>query len=627
MQPLSESVGPLIKSSILGRNYWEAVGPVQKLFEDELAQTIKNYLDRCIEPSQDYLYWSIYMRGRTAETAIPYLVFSSEDEKMRKTACQMVKESNILKKFPTVKTTHARYPPDMSTLLRLLGDQVLDRDPDDKSYTHMVARDIYYKLSGNSMARELSISRLSTEERGRRATAGGIVCVGNRSFYLTVYHILEQEEHQQLVHDNELWSPVSNGNPNGEQIDADHGEESEEDEDEEEGGGGGGWGGEGEGLDDSGFEDGSPITYLATATTSDGDNGTLEMTNQLSEEPQHGFENDFSNLNEDLFIETQPPLHSSIHRPSDLGFTRLSSSAAIGSRSLDYLLIEVHDEDKEKTNSFKTPQNPSHTICVREVAPIGNEIRRVTIVSGCYGITSGSLFATPRFIRLPKSTTARKIFALQLDRFVQPGDCGSWAIDEASGYLYGHIFGGGVGTKTAYIISAVEIFEDVQRISRRAVLLPAAKDERQAISKTDSQSTLSKLLQLEPPQDNETVVENSACPANSGDVIDEYQHPLRNIFDRTLNDVLQVPSSKSSDMKTTSNEASKITADHLDPSQVDLSLKASPESSDLRRAATSQDSSPLKGLRSSATDDEASCWGYKPESSSPVFYYSPSGTK
>jgi hypothetical protein len=604
---------------MIGRNYWEAVGPVQKLFEDELAPAIKDYLDRCIEPPQDYIFWSIYMRGRTAETAKPYLVFSSEDEENGKAACRMVKESNILKKFPTVKTTHARFIPEMGTRLRLLGDPVLGQDPVAEFYTHIVNQDIYFKLSGSSMARELFIGRLLSENPGRRATAGGIICVGNRSFYLTVYHILEQEEHQQLVQDNELRGPISIGGSNGEKTEADDEEESEEEGDDEEEE----RGGEGEEFDDSGFEDGSPITRVAMTTTSYSDHGALETSEQLSGEPQHGGENDFSNLNEDLFITGHPPLRSSTTQLSDLGRTRLSSSAIIGKRSLDYLLIEIHDEDKEKANSFIAPQNPSHTVHVHEVAPVGHQIHQVTIVSGYRGISSGSLFATPRFIRLPKTTTARKIFALRLDRYVQPGDCGSWVIDEASGSLYGHIFGGGVGTKTAYIIPADEIFEDIRRLFRQPVFLPAAKDERRAISELNSQPTLSRSLQLDPQHVNETASKNIAYPAVSRDVTEKYQHPLRNIIDRALNDALQVPSSRSQSMKTASIEPPKILANCLDPNQADPSLKASPERPDVRRAEACLEPSPPKEFKSSATDDDTSCWNYKPEPSPSVFYYSP----
>ncbi|KAL3445799.1 hypothetical protein BJX65DRAFT_319120 [Aspergillus insuetus] len=620
MQSLSASVGPLIKSSKIGRNYWEAVGPVQKLFHDEIAPAIKDYLDRCIEPPQYYLTWSIFMRGRTAETAKPYLVFSSEDEENGKTACRMVKESNILKKFPTVKTTHARYLPEMRTPLRLLGDPILDQDPVAESYTRLVDQNIYFKLSGSSMARELFIGRLLSENPGRRATAGGIICVGNRTFYLTVYHILEQEEHQQLIQDNELRGPISIGGSSGEKIEADYEEESEEedDDDEEEE-----RGGEEEELDDSGFEDGSPISCVAMTTTSYSDNGALETSEQLSGEPQHGGEIDFSNLIEDLFITAHSPLRSSTTQPSDLDCTRLSSSAMVGRRSLDYLLIEIHDEDKEKTNSFIAPQTPSHTVHVHEVAPVGPQIHKVTIVSGYHGISSGSLFATPRFIRLPKTTISRKIFALQLDRYVQPGDCGSWVIDEASGSLYGHIFGGGVGTKTAYIIPADEIFEDIRRLFRHPVFLPAAKDERQAISELNSQPTLARSLQLDPQQVNETASKNIAYPEVSRDVTDKYQHPLRNIIDRSLNDVRKVPSSRSQNMKTTSNEASKILANCLDPNQADPSLKASPERSDVRRAATCLEPSSPKEFKSSSTNNDTSCWSYKPEPSPSVFYYSP----
>jgi hypothetical protein len=482
MQSLPTSVGPLVQSSKLGKSYWEAVGPMRNLFIDELAETVRDYLDRCLEPPADCLYWSMYMRGRTPGKAKPYLVFSSTNERTRKRALRMVRESGILAKFPAIRLKHTRYTPEMNTVMRLLSDDGLELSQEAVPYTYIDGNTFYHIPSGNVMSLQLYVRKPTVEESIRQATAGGVICVGSSFFYLTVYHILQRNEHQAS---HQVSQQDSQLQVHGKLIDLDEkyqvsyrGEGDEE-------------------VDDSGYEDSTQSDSDGMSTTSDSDNcsGDSEVSMQLSEEHMSGACIGSTGLDNDPSFSPQVPLPTGQTKIEYLGSTELASSAAFGSESLDYLLIKVQNEDQKKINRIDASHIHSHDICVDKVASIGNEDRKVLILSTSHGISKAALSATPRYMRLARTSTTRKAFALHLDRDVQRGECGSWVVDEVSGHLYGHIFGGGIGTRTAYIIPADDIFEDIERKFRQPVFLPSVKQESHAASGVNWGSTPSLVLQ------------------------------------------------------------------------------------------------------------------------------------
>ncbi|PKX97759.1 uncharacterized protein P174DRAFT_502265 [Aspergillus novofumigatus IBT 16806] len=497
MQSLPTSVGPLVQSSKLGKSYWEAVGPMRKLFIDELAETVKDYLDRCLEPPAAGLYWSMYMRGRTPGKAKPYLVFSSTNERTRKRALRMVREKGILAKFPAIRLKDTRYTPEMSTLMRLLGDEGLELSQDAIPCAYIDGNTVYYIPSGNVMSLQLYVRKPTIEEPIRQATAGGVICVGGSFFYLTVYHILERNEHQVSQQDSQL-------QVHGKLIDLDdekyqvsyRGEEDEE-------------------VDDSGFEDSIQSDSDGMSTTSDSDNGSgdSEVSMQLSEEHMSGACIGSTDLDNDPSFSLQVPPPTEQTKIEYLGSTDLASSAAFGSESLNYLLIKLQNEDQKKMNRIDASHIHSHDICVDKVASIGNEDRKVIIPSTSHGISKGALSATPRYMRLAGTSTTRKAFALQLDRDVQPGECGSWVVDEVSGHLYGHIFGGGIGTRTAYIIPADDIFEDIERKFRQPVFLPSVREASHTASGANPASTPSRVLQAGSPPGSLMVSKSMEKPA------------------------------------------------------------------------------------------------------------------
>lgn len=418
------------------------------LFKDELGPAIKDYLQRCMEPPQVCLFWSLYMRGHHIQTARPYLVFSSTDGKKRKIAMKLVRDSGILTSIPALRLRHTRYPPDMNAPMRLLGDQVRDQSQD-TAHTSAKNGFFYCRPSENTLGVSVFVGRLPSEGGLRRATAGGIICIGSRFFYLTVSHVLEQnEEPRESIHDYDSL------------IEDDEGSEEEvEDEDA-----------------DLHFDDSILAESGVLSTPSSYVSQYSEASESLNE-TRYG-SRAISRLHDEILlfqVRKSRQLGNAQFNHSD--YMVLGPPYMIGSQELDYVLIEIHDKSLIRPTMLPASQIPFNNISVDNVAEIGNEDREVAILTASRGALRGTLFATPRFMSLPKAPTIRKAFSVRLDRRIQSGDCGSWVVDATTGHFYGHIFGGGAGTRTAYIISATEILDEIQTKYAQPVCLPSAADE------------------------------------------------------------------------------------------------------------------------------------------------------
>lgn len=124
-----ESIGEFIKM-IDGKNCcWKATGRAREVFEI-LATDIKSYSDKCIDsiPGSDWVTWSIYMVGKTPQTAAPVIMFFCEERGPRRKVQDSVKQSGILKKYPGIKSGNAALPPDLEQLEPLASDVISHKD-------------------------------------------------------------------------------------------------------------------------------------------------------------------------------------------------------------------------------------------------------------------------------------------------------------------------------------------------------------------------------------------------------------------------------------------------------------------------------------------------------------------
>lgn len=112
-----KSVGMFYRKMGL-ENCWEVVGPARAEFE-QIAKEIKDFLEKNFEPTSTPVLWTMYMIGRSENTARPTILFCSKEADCRKAVRKFIEKSGILKKFPAVRVGDANRPPDFDRLVLL----------------------------------------------------------------------------------------------------------------------------------------------------------------------------------------------------------------------------------------------------------------------------------------------------------------------------------------------------------------------------------------------------------------------------------------------------------------------------------------------------------------------------
>ncbi|KAE8441858.1 hypothetical protein EG329_004213 [Mollisiaceae sp. DMI_Dod_QoI] len=190
---------------------WEATNLAREEFS-RIAERIKDYLEKYSDPISDEVTWSMYMIGKTKETADPTIMFSGRDPRCRKQIKKTIKESGILDKHPGMKLGDASRPPDFDQLVPLAGrvygqsyryttsllslpsSAFSDFDDwalEENFYSNQVA---FAEASGCLAPKKLFIpihDSNRTLVSVRLATGGGIVNASGRHFYLTAGHAFE----------------------------------------------------------------------------------------------------------------------------------------------------------------------------------------------------------------------------------------------------------------------------------------------------------------------------------------------------------------------------------------------------------------------------------------------------
>lgn len=102
---------------------WEARGPAREAFEQVAPEIIKCLNSVLVPPPTNHIiFYDIYMIGKTQATARPYIMFSSESLKARKSAVAAIKESKIIDRcLPVIYIGDWRHPPWFRTMLTDTG--------------------------------------------------------------------------------------------------------------------------------------------------------------------------------------------------------------------------------------------------------------------------------------------------------------------------------------------------------------------------------------------------------------------------------------------------------------------------------------------------------------------------
>jgi hypothetical protein len=456
----------------IGKNVcYEATGPVREIFDQQLGNEIKAILDGCGNPLQQTVIWSIYMIGRTREYTAPKVIFSCTDEAARKEVRKTIIDSGILRRYPGIGTGDSSLPPDFNALIQQLAIADIECASE---YGSVAKNAVLCTTSDITFGKQIFIKGYNgASQTLRRATAGGIVRFKDESYYLTVAHAFETREN---IPSAEMGDCPFEIDFDG-QSDAD--DDYVEDADVESTGRGS--------LtpEDARTEDG---------VSSDDDSDVSTQMDDTVRSHNPGIHiPDFLSTNDRLISLT--PRSTMTEQPADaptflelVGDLALTSSDDPNS-SLDVALIKLRNQNVYTVNEIPLGSKPGAPRLYSErIAKIESEDAEIVTVTASGGLLRGRLSATPTYMRLPHSKNFQKVYTIRLDGAIVDGDCGSLVINHANGDLYGHIIAGSLGTGTAYIIPATQVFEDLGRHLGGAVSLPT-RDSLPSLCQQDALSS------------------------------------------------------------------------------------------------------------------------------------------
>ncbi|KAF5624989.1 PNG1 with de-n-glycosylation function (n-glycanase) [Fusarium sp. NRRL 52700] len=409
---------------------WVAKGPARDAFA-ALAPKIKAYLERSVEPVSSWVTWSIYMFGKSENSASPAILFCCEVVAHRKQVRNAIKDSGILDEFPGVKTAHMPRPPDFNQLVQLA---------DDSSGHRPVLASLESNPCGMPLFVEVSIGDGTCY---KQATVGGIIQLLDKFYYTTAGHVLSPDTAPRYTE----------GGVSDDEFEIDDNDDDDDDEVDE--------------VASTDYEK----TWLAQANDAAMSPPYSRPTeSKMLQPPLSPSIQDMQATRERRFLEKRPSLSTSLH-PQSLGHVYMSSLDEPPS-GLDYALIEVTKPYHCISNKIAlSSTSAKREAKIQRVVTDGpKDVKILSCTSR--GTLTGVMSGTPLYTRLPASSLYQEVYSVLLDSRLEAGDCGSWIVDAESGNLYGHIVAGSPNSGAAIVIPFSHVFGDIEARVKHPPRLP-----------------------------------------------------------------------------------------------------------------------------------------------------------
>lgn len=456
-----ESIGEFITMIDSRKRCWKAKGRAREVFET-LAKDIKTHSDKCLDsiPGSDWVTWSIYMIGKNPQTAAPVVMFFCEERRSRRMVQDSVKQSEILKKYPGIKTGNAAFPPDLDQLEQLASD------------TKSLINNFNISLSQNKLIVKFYHGNSTST---RIATAGGIVH-GNGDFYVfTAGHLFYKTSTSRLQREPKLidveW-----------EIDSDSDNESNSDTE----------------IDTYDKEFVESTSRASESCSNDGSSDAPSTSNSPFSDDRNAINPLLSPMQavrrrvsktpafEDLsptILEDRFGRKSGILPPSIS--TATGGHLVLLSADFDYALIKFKGSGLLAADDFEGYESAVNILRPTHVLENTSKVTEIITYTVSGGLMTGTLHSTPSYTRLPNSMTFQKVYTVRLNGALVKGDCGSWVVDAESRGLCGHIVAGSERTGIAYIMSAHQVFRDANEHMGGQILL-GCDFASEAISSNDA---------------------------------------------------------------------------------------------------------------------------------------------
>ena len=456
-----ESVGRKLSSIKNGKyTVWEATGPARDVYRT-LAPQIKGYLENVSLPVSEDVIWSIYMIGRSEQTAAPTVLFCCRNTSARRRIRSTIAESSIMDRFPGFGLGDMPRPPDQQMPVQLASKDLRYDGCDTENETDVV---VFSTSPAASPGCRLLVPSFRNDSL-RPMTAGVIIHCGNKAYSMTVAHAFKESQNPKSIVPSAEWTDDCD-------FDGMSDSDEETDQDIE--------------LEQTVVKRRTSKTVdLASprgscSTWSNGGQSTADSDIQSlpcgTAEP--GWE--FTSTKGGTAHPTDRRVNPKQPSPNLTSIGRLAISSQTSSNpSLDYALIERHDTNTENSNRFEYPSDEGPSwITISRAAKIGASDRNIFAATASGGLLSGRLLATASYMRLSNNKTYQEVYPISVEGFLIDGDCGAPVFDRSNGDFYGHIVAGDPGTGSAYLVPAIQIFFDIaMQLGCEPSLLPLSSSE------------------------------------------------------------------------------------------------------------------------------------------------------
>jgi hypothetical protein len=108
------------------RYWWYATGHAYQVYQEAEADIREELRALFADTYSRVLYFRLYMIGRSAELAMPTIMFFCEDKEPRKKAKKVVDECGVLNKLPGFRTGHQASQPEIGTLIQPATEMVME---------------------------------------------------------------------------------------------------------------------------------------------------------------------------------------------------------------------------------------------------------------------------------------------------------------------------------------------------------------------------------------------------------------------------------------------------------------------------------------------------------------------
>lgn len=392
---------------------WKAVGPARAAFVT-LGQEIKDLEDTIrTKPGSDPVTYSVFMMGRSASRARPTILFCSEDVRAREAVQAAVEESGLMERYPGIRLRNTSRAPDINDHgpPQLCALDHIAIEPLPASNRPVISGFIH--ASNNKIFASQSLAK---PPEAHVSTFGGIARCNGEIFMFTAGHAFETQVRPDYANDPTLGDKAweLDSDDDSDVTDLDHHLRICE-------------------LDDEQTKSQSALVTFCE----DMDCRTPPSVPDLLE---------LSPMKSD--VEASP---STEHRIDAF------------SSSLDYALIKSTTFDPSSFGEAGEKDDFFDKFDRVLPVPIGIQDSKVISYVASIGYLTGTLDATPSYIRMPYRAGFQKTYRVDFDGPISKGDSGSWVLDAETQGLYGHIIASCENSTIAYIIASTGFMEDAQK--------------------------------------------------------------------------------------------------------------------------------------------------------------------